>query len=129
MRKNTQKIGQWGEGIAVDYLLEKGYQVLDRNVYSSGGEIDIVAVRSDTRDKILVFIEVKTRTSSEYGYPEEGFTRAKYDHLMAAIQDYLARNPGMDCEWQIDLIAVLGHPLNGRPQINHFEQVVIPDDD
>jgi putative endonuclease len=60
-------LGEAGERYATDYLIKNGYKILDRNWRIRGGEIDIVALYKST----LVFVEVKTRTSTSYGTPEE----------------------------------------------------------
>jgi putative endonuclease len=67
------KLGHKGEGLAVDYLEQKGYCIIQRNFKTSLGEIDIIARDKET----LVFIEVKTRESLEYGQPFESVTVAK----------------------------------------------------
>jgi len=126
--KKNRAIGQWGEEIAADFLERKGYSVLSRNVFTAGGEIDIVAFLENEADSYLVFVEVKTRTNNDFGYPEEAFDRKKYNHLLSSIEEYLDSNPGLPGEWRIDVIAVVGSPGRGKPQICHFEGIVMPDE-
>jgi len=121
-------IGQWGEKIAADYLAEKGYKVISRNVYSAAGEIDIVAHQAADEVSCLVFVEVKTRTSKRHGYPEEAFNRAKYNHLSQSIAEYLEANPDFAGDWRIDVISVIGAPGASSYQIHHFEGIVMPDE-
>lgn len=128
MNANTCQIGQWGEGIAAHYLNGLGYKILSRNYHTPQGEIDIVAVHPDQRLPCLVFVEVKTRSSSKFGYPEEAVSRAKWIRITAAIQHYLENNPDWQAEWRVDVIAILGHPSQDGPQIQHFENVVMPDE-
>jgi len=67
-------LGRRGEEIAVEHLRRTGYKVLYRNFRAShGGEVDIVCREKDT----LVFVEVKTRCSEEYGAPGEAVTSSK----------------------------------------------------
>lgn len=75
---NRQNLARLGEEKAKQYLLSKGYKILEKNFRSRYGEIDIVALDKDT----LVFVEVKTRYSEEYGKPEEAITKRKL-HLVA----------------------------------------------
>jgi len=98
MRMNRQEVGSWGENLAATYLTERGYTILERNVRTSYGEIDLVAQKKiggmDGEGGIggesaLVFVEVKTRRSTKYGLPEEAMTSRKQAHLLAAIQSYL----------------------------------------
>jgi len=74
---NNKEVGNWGEEIAAVYLERNGYSIIDRNFYTPEGEIDLIALREEKEERILIFVEVKTRTSEKYGYPEEAFTRKK----------------------------------------------------
>ena len=128
MNADSSRIGQWGEGIAAEYLESKGYAILTRNFHSPQGEIDIVAFNEDPRFPCLVFVEVKTRTSSRFGYPEDAFSRKKWEHMQTAIQYYLETHPRVELDWSVDVIAVLGHPDQEKPQIQHYENVVMADE-
>lgn len=83
---SNREIGQKGESLAVDYLKSQRYKILEQNVRSPFGEIDIVAKDKKT----LVFVEVKTRRSRQYGPPEESITYAKKTKLMHLGEWYLA---------------------------------------
>ena len=128
MSADSNSIGQWGEGVAAEYLESKGYTILTRNYHSPQGEIDIVAFNEDPWFPCLVFVEVKTRTSTKYGYPEEALVKKKWEHIQNAIQHYLETHPIIDLEWCVDVIAVLGRPNQDNPQIQHYENVVIVDE-
>ena len=128
MKTDTSRIGEWGEGIAAEYLEKNGYTILTRNYHTSQGEIDIIVVSPEIRLSCLVFVEVKTRTSNLYGYPEEAVTRKKWNHLQSAIQSYFEKHPDKPFDWCVDVIAVLGHPDQGIPQIQHYENVVMIDE-
>ena len=128
MSADTSKTGQWGEDIAAGYLKNNGYTILNRNFHTSMSEIDIVALKQIANVSCLVFVEVKTRTSQKHGYPEEAVSRKKWNHLQTAIQYYLESHPDVNVEWYVDVIAILGHPDQENPQIQHFQNVVMADE-
>ena len=119
MSTHKQMIGRWGEEAAAAYLAEKGYTILARNVHSAHGEIDIVA----SKDNLLVFVEVKTRSSHIFAYPEDAVTRRKQAYLLSAAEAWLQAHPESSDSWQFDVIAVEGTP-GGKAQIEHFENVI-----
>ena len=122
---NNKEVGSWGEEIAAVYLERNGYSIVDRNFYTPEGEIDIIALREEKEERILFFVEVKTRTSEKYGYPEEAFTRKKWDHMLKAIDRYLQDQPEYGDAWQIDVIAVQRLSEDQPPEIEHFDNVVM----
>ena len=122
---NNKEVGRWGEEIAALYLKRNGYSIVDRNFYTPEGEIDLIALREEKEERILIFVEVKTRTSEKYGYPEEAFTRKKWDHMIKAIDRYLQDQPYFGDAWQVDVIAVQRLNVGKPPDIEHFENVVM----
>ena len=123
MVNRKQKIGKWGEGLAAAYLVEKGYLILDQNVYTSYGEIDIIALQVIDSEKYLVFVEVKTRTTLEFGNPEDSITWRKKEHLIATIETYLQDHTDLEYPWRIDVIAIQKLSAGNPPKIKHFESV------
>jgi putative endonuclease len=119
MTEKTQATGQWGEAIAARYLESRGYAILGRNIHTAHGEIDIVAAF----DGATIFVEVKTRSSHAFAYPEESVTRRKQAHMLSAAQDYLQTHPEGSESWQFDVIAIERKP-GGAPEIVHFENVI-----
>jgi len=117
MNNRNQKVGQWGESVAAEYLEERGYSVKARNVRTPYGEIDIVA----EKDGFTVFVEVKSRTSRSLGPPEISVTPRKQEHMLAAAEHYAQENE-ID-HWQIDVIAVEGKP-GKQPDFTHFENAI-----
>ena len=115
--KHNQRIGKWGEQIAADYLAQRGYEIIARNIRTPYGEIDIIARQSD----ITIFVEVKTRTSDKMGLPEESINARKREHMLAAADHYAAENE-ID-HWQIDVIAIEGKP-GSNPLITYFENAI-----
>jgi putative endonuclease len=116
---SPQRIGRWGEEIAAHYLESKGYALLSRNVHTAHGEIDIIA----SKEAAVIFIEVKTRSSHSFGYPEDSVTLRKQAHMLSAAQDYLQAHPESSESWQFDVIAIERKP-GGKPEIVHFENVI-----
>ena len=113
---HNQEIGKWGEQVAAEYLAKKGYTILETNTRTPFGEIDIVACVED----VIIFVEVKARTSHSFGLPEEALTRRKLTHMRACASYYAAKNE-IDT-WQCDAISVEGKP-GQTPHIEHFENV------
>src|SRR5688572_15259214 len=98
------KLGTEGENLAVNWLKNKGYEILHRNWRYSYYEIDIIA----TKNNILRIIEVKARNASPFGYPEDSVTKRKFKNLQRAADQFLFLNPGH--RWiQYDILAVTIH--------------------
>lgn len=83
-------IGNLGEKLALKYLKEQNYNILTTNYHIKGGEADIIA--QDTETQEIVFVEVKTRTSTDYGWPEEAVNEKKRLRLTKTANKYLADN-------------------------------------
>lgn len=114
------EIGNLGERVAASYLRGNGYQILETNYRCPYGEIDIIA----REDATLVFVEVRTRTSTLYGSPEESITRTKIDHLLAVADDFVTGHPGLPDERRIDVIAVRLDPDGQLSSIDHIRNAV-----
>ncbi|HHY60175.1 MAG TPA: YraN family protein [Clostridia bacterium] len=103
-RVDQRKVtGQEGEELAARYLEEQGYKILERNYRCALGEIDIIAC--DNED--LVFIEVKTRTSRAFGYPQESITRSKQFRLKKIALKYLAEKRPLYRNYRFDVVSIL----------------------
>jgi putative endonuclease len=120
MPTSRTNLGNWGEVLAHRMLQGKGYSILDTNYRCRWGEIDIVAREGDE----LVFVEVRTRSSSRYGVPEESVTRAKVRRLVATAQYYLQNRGGDSLSWRIDLVSVRTGPTGNSPCIDHLQHAV-----
>jgi putative endonuclease len=116
---SPRQLGRWGEETAACYLEEKGYFICSRNVHTAHGEIDIIA----NKDAGLIFVEVKTRSSHSFAYPEDSVTLRKQASLLSAAQDYLQAHPESSESWQFDVIAFERKP-GGMTEIVHFENVI-----
>ena len=114
---HNQRIGKWGEEIAAEYLAQRGHEIIARNIRTPYGEIDIIAKQND----IIIFVEVKTRTSNTMGLPEESITPRKREHMLAAADHYAAENK-ID-HGQIDVVAIEGKP-GTKSVITYFESAL-----
>lgn len=112
---SKKRIGQLGEDKACLYLMKNGYKIIDRNFYCKQGEIDIVAV-SKTNE--LVFVEVKTRRSLNYGAPCESVTYFKVKHIIASSKYYIYLNHFYNLPVRYDVIEIFTN--NNNYKINHI---------
>ncbi len=119
MKTPRQDLGQWGETLAAEYLQAHGYTILERNVHTAHGEIDIVA----SKEGSTIFVEVKTRKSSAFANPEDSVSSRKQAFLMFAAETYFNLHPDSPESWQFDVIAIIGQP-GKKVQIEHFENVI-----
>ena len=108
-RFNLDK-GREGEQRAVEFLLKKGYQIIERNWRTRFGEIDIVA-----KDKeVMVFVEVKTKTGNQFGEPWEMVNRHKLEQVRKMGEVYLAKNGLSDAAARVDVIGVWLNPTSRK---------------
>ncbi|MFH1171476.1 MAG: YraN family protein [bacterium] len=105
--------GMYGEKVARVYLSRKGFRILEKNVRTPFGEIDLVCLDG----ACLVFVEVKYRRSARFGRPEEAITHCKLDHLMQSALSYVADH-SWNGEFRIDVLAILRR--SGTLRLRHF---------
>ena len=111
-------LGKKGEELAKQYLLKNNYQIIEQNFRTKLGEIDIIA-----KDKSeLVFVEVKTRTNSQYGEPCEAVDRTKIKHMIRASEYYMYIKKLENEYIRFDVIEVMF--VNDKSTINHIKQVI-----
>ena len=103
MKTPSTTLGTIGEELAFQFLRSRGYKILLRNYTSALGEIDLVA----KEDGMLVFVEVKTRTSESMGAPAESVTRRKRRQITRSAQAYLKRYGLPDASCRFDVVSVL----------------------
>ncbi|MFA5020838.1 MAG: YraN family protein [Patescibacteria group bacterium] len=101
MSDYKQRLGAYGEDLAANFLAGKGCRIISRNFRTAYGEIDLIAQSGDE----LLFVEVKTRTASGYGYPELAVNRQKISHLAKAAEIYLNKTSRRSC-WRLDIVSV-----------------------
>ena len=111
-------LGIKGEDIAVKYLEEKGYNILERNFICRQGEIDVIALDKN----YIVFIEIKSRTSTEYGLPSEAVTEKKLKHILKSAAYYLHIRNLEKANVRIDAIEI--YIKENNYYINHIKQIV-----
>ena len=111
MRQSTRDIGSCGEKRARQFLEQRGYQIKARNWRFKRYEIDIVASFED----LLVFVEVKTRSSNDLTKPEAAVTMSQWGNIARAAGAYMVY---VDYDWEVrfDIIAI-----NSKKEIEHFE--------
>lgn len=114
---NKRRFGLMGEKLAKKYLESKKYEILEQNYYTRNGEIDIIA----KKDNIIVFVEVKTRTSNKYGTPSESVNNIKIIHMKKSAAIFLKENNFSKNIIRFDVIEIL--IINGKCKINHIKQI------
>ena len=107
-RKN---VGEIGEQLAADMLTNTGYRVIARNYLTREGEIDIIAIK----DGVMHFVEVKTRTTDEFGFPADSVTDDKKKHIRKAAKTYLSGRRGHWEDLSFDVYEVM---------VNHIEDCI-----
>ncbi len=115
-----RETGILGEKLAKDFLKKRGYHTLETNYRCPQGEIDIVAKHKD----FLVFIEVRTKTSRQFGSPEESITPAKKERMRAAAFHYRQTHDNLLPLWRIDVVAVELNQKGGLSRIELIENAV-----
>jgi len=120
MKPNNPKqtLGKVGEDIACQFLQNKGFTILQRNYRIRYGEIDIVC----QKDGELIAVEVKTRSSSQFGIPEDAVTEKKILEVTKTFTAYLLESKHSEVPARIDVIAIEIHP-ESQPTIRHLENV------
>ncbi len=112
--------GARGERAAKDFLQKKGYHVVDTNVRSRWGEVDIVARQGEE----LVFVEVRTRRSQEFGSPEESLSARKRERLIFTAENYIQGLDESPLQWRIDLVSIQLDEGDRIREIRHLENAV-----
>jgi putative endonuclease len=119
MMTYQRRIGDMGEALASTFLEDLGYQFLDQNYATRYGELDLVFQDAD----MIVFVEVKTRTSDTYGNPESSITEAKLERIQNAALLWLQDHPEVADDWRVDVVAVLLGAGGKVEDLQHFINV------
>lgn len=117
--KYRQRVGTRGESIAESYLHARGLETVGRNIRTPYGEIDLIMRHQDQ----LVFVEVKSRTSLDFGLPEESIRGKKLGRMIRSAEYYIQQHPESSGYWRIDVVAVFGPARDPSPEIDWFENV------
>jgi putative endonuclease len=110
--------GKMGEQLGESFFTEAGYTILEKNWRHSHWEVDIIA----SKNKVLHFVEVKTRRTKKYGLPEEKVGNKKIQNLINAAEEYLYLHP----EWkriQFDILSIILSSNNEKPEYFLIEDV------
>lgn len=102
MGRGNRFAGKAGELAALQFLKHSGYKVLETNARTPFGEIDMVAEKNGA----IIFVEVKTRTTSSLGPPYLSITKAKERHIIKNALCYLKRHGLAESYWRIDVVSV-----------------------
>ncbi|RSK39673.1 YraN family protein [Mangrovimonas spongiae] len=108
------ELGKKGEQLAVDFLLQKGYDIVERNYRFDKAEVDIIAQQKDT----LAIVEVKTRSTADFGNPQDFVKPKQIKNLVKAVDEYVTEN-GLDVEVRFDIIAIVKQ--KNTFEIEHLE--------
>lgn len=112
-------LGKAGEDAAVNFLIEHGYHIRDRNWRKNHLELDIVA----EKDNMLIIIEVKTRTSTQFQNPQDAVNWRKVKHIIVAADAYI-KHFGLDLPVRFDILTVVGQ--QGQFHIEHIPDAFYP---
>ncbi len=112
--------GALGEKIACAFLKKRGYRIIETNFRCREGEIDIVARQRDC----LVFVEVRTKTSLDFGTPEESITAAKRRKMRVTARRYRQSHEKLPESWRIDFVAVEMNDRGKATRVEIFESAV-----
>jgi putative endonuclease len=107
-------LGKKGEQLAVEFLIDKNYTILEQNYRFNKAEVDIIA----KKENILAVIEVKTRSTSEFGSPQDFVKPKQIKNLIKAVDAYVIEHD-LSLEVRFDIIAII--TKNGNHMIEHLE--------
>ncbi|MFC5270745.1 YraN family protein [Adhaeribacter terreus] len=109
------KLGTTGEAVAAKYLVNKGFEILTQNYRYKKAEIDLIV----RKDNLLVFAEIKTRSSDKFGFPEEFVSNRKIELFLMAADEYIFQQNWLH-DIRFDIISVTANS-NGTFNIHHIE--------
>ena len=114
------QLGEKGEELAVQFLQKMGYEIIETNWREQKFEVDIIAIDEGE----IVFVEVKTRSTSAFGNPEDAITETKQQHLINGADFYIQQKE-VDLECRFDVISIIE---NKKEQtINHIKAAFYPE--
>ncbi|WP_452226564.1 YraN family protein [Lacinutrix cladophorae] len=108
------ELGEKGEQLAVDFLLQNGYQIMERNYRFQKAEVDIIAKQKE----ILAIVEVKTRSTKDFGNPQDFLKPKQIQRIVKAVDQYVTTNK-LDVEVRFDIIAIV--KTGNTFEIEHLE--------
>lgn len=117
----TKKTGELGEKIATNFLIDKGFKILEKNFKTKFGEIDIIA----EKNLKIHFVEVKTRIGIQKGYPWEAVNLKKRKHLQKALLYYQTINEVNNAPLSVDVISIVLKDENTLDKLDFYETIDI----
>lgn len=117
MIRDRKALGKWGEDQAAQLLQAKGLEIIARNWRTRGGEIDLVA----TDGNVLVFVEVRTRSSTIYGTPGESVDWRKQQKLRQLSLAFLSQYPVRLHSFRFDVVSILLQGKDKQVEMTHIE--------
>lgn len=120
MKSQNKLSGNKGEDLAASFLRKKGYKIVVRNFRTRNGEIDIIA----TYRKTLIFIEVKTRLTSEFGTPFDAITPWKMQALIRTAEFFKATHTNLPSLMRIDAVGITLEADGSVSNIEHMENIM-----
>ena len=118
MSYSRKALGNWGEETAKQYLIDKGYFLLDQNWRTQVGELDLIMLDRG----IVVFIEVRTKSTSQFGTAIESINYKKQQKLLVTAQSYLQRKKWWNRTTRFDLVTI--DKIKGNYQIEHLKNII-----
>lgn len=112
--KYNKQLGAFGEDMACSYLEAHGYRILERNFSCKAGEVDIIAMERDT----LAFVEVKSRSTVNYGNPSEAVSYYKQNRIVKTALFFMTKNKLFDYMSRFDVIEVYTDGTKEATKIN-----------
>ncbi len=106
------ELGKKGEGLAIAFLEDKGYKILEKNYRFQKAEVDVIAFK----DKVLVGVEVKTRSTSHFGNPQDFVKTGQIQRLVLAMNHY-AEVKDLDAEIRFDIVAIIKNSAGTRIEL------------
>lgn len=122
MIHDRKELGKWGEARAEQFLREKGFQIITRNWRTRSGEIDLIGKMGGT----LVFVEVRTRTSTLYGTPSESVDWRKQKKLRQLSLEFLQEYEQPVSSFRFDVVSILVRTGNNKLEITHIAHAEPP---
>ena len=117
MHSYNKDIGSFGEALARDYLISKGYKTLNMNFRNKFGEIDIICKKNN----LLIFCEIKSRYSNSFGSPIESITCCKQKQIIKLSELYLISKKYYNFNVRYDIIEVIFNTITSSHIINHVQ--------
>lgn len=118
MKKYNKDIGNYGENLALDYLKRNNYDVIYRNFRTRNGEIDIIC---KLKGDLIIFIEVKSRYSYNFGFPSEAVTYFKQKQIINMSKYFLFKHKLFNYNCRFDVIEIYFNKDNDLYNINHIK--------